>query len=335
MNNIIYKVNCSFCNNIMYRRKYDLKRVKHGSFCSPNCKKLYWKQNKLYKESKPYRIIKLSDGRIKYYTGKSWSYRTLCKCTQCGKDIYREKPLEKNFCSNECKYIYSDPIGSKILEQKDNNSFYYLLGLIATDGCITYPTEKSPKVSYNVYIALKKEDRGVLDKIHDQFGGQLYEKKLISWHINNKGFIEYLKSIGLTRKKSQTMNVDKFFKSLNEIQKRHFIRGCVDGDGSVCIMKGNQLCISLVSGSYNFMKTITDHFQDILKSNKSIHEVENKTKKSKWYQMMFSFNQSIKLGHYLYNNITDNDLFIKRKYGNYMSIITNPKHLERIKKVLK
>ena len=62
---------------------------------------------------------------------------------------------------------------------------------------------------------------------------------------------------------------------------------------------------------------------------------ENKTKKSKWYQMMFSFNQSIKLGHYLYNNITDNDLFIKRKYDNYMSIITNPKHLERIKKVLK
>lgn len=214
--------------------------------------------------------VHYKDG-IKIWTGTRWYYKRdkdyiKTNCYVCNKKLVRYKNNNKNnrfYCSFRCRNkgqtIINDPKGSRILENKCKN-FYYLIGFICADGCVT---KEITNTSY-VTISLNKKDRELLNKIQQKFGGRITESvkyNSVSWRIYNDSFVEYLIDNNITPRKSLTLNVNKFFNNLSTTKKWIFLRGVFDGDGGI-IIKNKKInrCI-ICSGSesfavllYNFLK---------------------------------------------------------------------------------
>ena len=342
-NNLYGKFNCCNCNKEIYRRCYDIKRIKHGSFCSSNCAKTYKQKNNLYKTYEIGKPYDLGDGRVRIFTGKSWSYKIKTHCNFCNKELYREaKSGTLNFCNDYCMRMCKDPKGTKIFETAKSNplDFAYLLGLIATDGCVIYPQEGKSAVSYNVNISLKMDDSDILKDIQNIFGGYLTESNLSIWTLYNKEFVLWLKEIGITRKKSLTIDINDYFDTLTEDEKKRFVLGCIDGDGSICVRKTKrkqdmyktEIVSNFYSGSFSFIKTIFDYMQTLIKSNRNIYTSNNKGK-TPTYNIGFSHRQTLIILNHLYS-IDKNDLFLKRKYEKYRNYVINESNKKSLLKNL-
>lgn len=245
------------------------------------------------------------------------------QCAYCRKPLKRTKyslarhPL--SFCNQECFVYYNEPKQAHLMEHIRNNNFYYLIGLILTDGCVIYP-ENNVKGSYTACIKLHKRDEQLIQSIYDMFGGYLsYENYSVCWRTGNKHFVNFLKSIGIVRRKTHCLDVTllkPWFDVLTDTQQQFFIRGCIDGDGG-CYLN---ICpsIMLCNASYEFIDMIHKHL-NIGKIN--IHTKEHQL------QYKSSIHATVPL-HYLnihgidtqkivqmYLNInTCNDLYMKRKY---------------------
>lgn len=327
----VLKLNCDNCNKTIFRRKADQKKTKNN-FCCAKCKTEFLSNNDLYKKYELGKEYQTKEkGIIRIWSGTSWIYKKEFNCSYCNAKILRENRKRQptyHFCNKDCEYKYNNPKSSKIMEKINDNNFYYLLGLIATDGCLTYPTENLLTSGYEIKISLKTEDEELLQRIYNIFGGYINNKIittvdnyfLCKWSMHNKEFIEYLKSIGITRNKSLTLNIDNWFNSLSEEHKRHFVRGCIDGDGSVCVNKKQKLTVNFTSGSLSFCKLISSYLQNIVKSEKQISIDKRGNNLS--YSIGFTHNQSIKICNELYNVFKD-DLYLSRKYENCKPFLNN------------
>ncbi len=102
----------------------------------------------------------------------------------------------------------------------------YILGLIWTDGCIL-------DNDYCVDITQHVKDKYILEKINTLIGSNRpirRDRNTSVFAINNKIIYEDLLSLGLIQRKSKTVDVPINLPS-NHIPS--FIRGVMDGDGSV------------------------------------------------------------------------------------------------------
>jgi len=225
-------------------------------------------------------FIKTKDG-YKKWNNKDWVYYIETTCDNCGKIIiitrgrkkgYKTNKRKHRFCPNNkhCMFEFyqkeKDIKAFDIMTKNKTPNFSYLLGLICTDGHIAWPgCTKSVKV-YMCIIELNKKDKLLLINIQKEFGGNLTEcKKSNSWRwsIHNKIFIEYLRDIvGLTNNKSHTLDIEKWFNTLDEDNKKHFIRGVIDGDG--CIHKTNQdyWTVSICTYSRKFQELLKSYFSN-------------------------------------------------------------------------
>jgi hypothetical protein len=247
----------------------------------------------------------------------------ITKCTNCGKEILRYKYKKgDSFCANPsyCRYEFMhkkrDPIGSNILNNKNLN-FYYLIGLICADGNISYPQiGDSRHKGYSCYININKKDEDLIFQIKKLFGGQYqYIKKdnTIRWNIQNKKFINYLKEIGLTNNKSSNLNIKKWFNKLNFKQKNAFIRGLVDGDGSIKIYKQKNRVFNICIGSPKLYDVVKTYFLSI--QPERIVESHLPTYSYIGYTSINMIDVLDKI-----YNVQKNHLFLKRKYNTYIQI---------------
>jgi hypothetical protein len=194
---------------------------------------------------------------IKKRSGKGYmEYFVETECSFCNKLILVNKSnirLNKiNVCNHDCKRLYhqrlKDPKSIEILNNKNNN-FYYLIGMICADGYISYPGYSKASNGYFVGIELHQHDIDILTNIHNIFGGKLIKLKkgnCYKWSMSNKEFVIYLQNIGLTHKKSHTIDIADWFKLLTIDQKWNFIRGVFDGDG--CISGNKKHWVSFICG---------------------------------------------------------------------------------------
>lgn len=119
------------------------------------------------------------------------------------------------------------PHQRKKLEFK-NKDLWYLVGLIATDGCLS-PDGRHVDITAKEYDFLDqiKKAYGFTNKI----GIKRNSSGQVSHHIqiSNIGFYEFLLALGLTPKKSLTLQgLD-----IPEECFHDFVRGVIDGDGSI------------------------------------------------------------------------------------------------------
>lgn len=154
-------------------------------------------------------------------------------------------------------------------------NFCYLVGLICTDGHIQWPGCTKSSHMYRCLISQHKKEQKLLENIQKCFGGKIYKltKSQMCWSIGGKEFTEYLRDIvGITNNKSLSLNVKKWFDELSEENKKHFIRGVLDGDGSIScipqkrILKSGTMQLYLtkhfcvVSGSQIFTEMLLQYF---------------------------------------------------------------------------
>lgn len=206
---------------------------------------------------------------------------------------------------NECKF------NANIFDSIDTEEKAYWLGFIFADGYIA--SKGKTKQHYNFELSLKGDDVNHLYKFQKfvecssekvkvsqvKCGDKLCTRCRIC--LTNKHFWETLNSYGCTPKKSLTLkfpNVD-IFKSKDLI--RHFIRGYVDGDGSIGLYKRPEFsCL----GTYDFLTSMLTYLEPRNLSENS---------KGNPNTLVFGFSGT-KATAYLYNLYYKSNIYLDRKF---------------------
>lgn len=133
--------------------------------------------------------------------------------------------------------------------------FAYAIGLLATDGNLSKDGRHINITSKNKgMISIFKKCPSIKNKIGRKCRGGSKEKKYFQVQFGDKNFYDFLMFLGLTPAKSKTIGSLK----IPAEYFADFLRGCVDGDGNICVTKHPesqypQLRIRLYSASPKFL----------------------------------------------------------------------------------
>lgn len=223
---------------------------------------------------------------------------------------------------------------------KTNNNFFkkwtpemsYVLGLIISDGCISHDR-----------IRIMNNDKILLEKTKEfmNIDNPIYfrtykSKNRVTSHgyvlqINNKKNISDLKLLGVTERKSKTINLPNIPKKYFS----YFLQGLIDGDGSVYQENYNvtvpinrikplkyktynytRLVISIYSASKIFLIGLRKF---IIQLGFKIHNISEMKKHqySSVYKLSSNTKQAEKIGSYIYKN----NLVESRKFNNFQTAL--------------
>jgi len=196
--------------------------------------------------------------------------------------------------------------------KKWSRNMAYILGFIVTDGCLVEHQNGCHALNItNKNKEILQKILKVLDSSHKigvKLRGGMPNLKYYQIQIRDKIIYSDLLKLGLTPRKSKTI------KMLNIPQKffADFVRGCFDGDGSVCYWKEPrwkntwQIRTTFTSGSKKFLialKRLLNKYAGLklgkIWSRKSGHELH------------YGIFDSLILSKYIYKNKPH--LYIKRK----------------------
>lgn len=188
----------------------------------------------------------------------------------------------------------------------------YLVGLIATDGNLS---------SDGRHVNLTSKDADLLEQIRDCFhlrvkvgkksrikGGDKIYSVL---QIGDIHFYKFLLAIGLTPNKSKTISQLNIPKELFS----DFLRGCIDGDGSITIAKHSeskhpQLRLRLCSASPAFLHWVKNEVHLHLSL---LGGWIQETRNSSISTLCYGKSDSIQILEFMYNS--QSTLFLQRKYS--------------------
>lgn len=216
------------------------------------------------------------------------------------------------------QYHMSDEIFAK------EELFYYFLGLVAADGSFV-----STRNEASVELCLKQGDKELLEKLRDRIspGRPIHIKPhrknpshtAVRLKFNDRRLMAMLKEHITTHDKSHTLTWPEH---IPDEHLRHFLRGYIDGDGTIGIALNRQTIkkgevryypvIRLrVLGTEAFLTGLTNaihHAQDIkpVKVHKKGHE--------QVYEIQYSGRHAKKVLDWLYNDAT---IFLARKRAVY------------------
>lgn len=191
--------------------------------------------------------------------------------------------------------------------EKWSNNMAYILGLWFADGHIRHRANSGGEFA----ITLHEDDKHVLEDIKKEMNSEhkIYyptkTSKCLRLSIYSSKITDNIEKLGGTTAKSLTVQ----FPEVPKKYMRHFIRGYFDGDGS--IRKEMQNTITFTCGSMPFLekldKILLDN--DIQKTN------FRADKRSNGCEIILSRKvEIIKLCHYMYDNLDESDIYMKRKY---------------------
>lgn len=192
-------------------------------------------------------------------------------------------------------------------ESIDSEEKAYYLGLITADGGITLDPkgERSPSVKVelidrDVLETLSKcTNTGANIKIVNRKGRNL----TYLWSVRSEKMAKDLKNLGVVPNKTNTMT--GINNNIREDLKRHYIRGLVDGDGSIYLSLGLKH-VSFTTKHWSFADEIQNAFKELTG--------KEDTKKISCYngvhKITYSGKDAIKLCEVLYE---DSKFYIKRK----------------------
>lgn len=157
-------------------------------------------------------------------------------------------------------------------EKLPKADLWYLVGLIASDGCLS-PDGR--------HIDITSQDKDYLESIRHQFELSVAVSQKLSGYTNrfgyriqfsSKSFYNFLSQIGLTPKKSKTIGA----LNIPKTHFCHFLRGVIDGDG--CIRNWihpqngiEQWIVKISSGSENFLKWLAQTIADLYQIYGALH----------------------------------------------------------------
>lgn len=186
----------------------------------------------------------------------------------------------------------------------------YVLGLIATDGCIS----KSGTVSLCINDKdLLEKVKLVMDSEH-KICQSKHQEGLYCFHFARPLIVKDLAGIGILPRKS--LNIK--FPAVPDAFLKDFIRGVFDGDGSVYFEKRSKrypLRTTFVSSSQEFIEKLEITLQQLGLPRRVIHK--QGTKNGTHFKIRYSHEDSGKLFKVMYYDVI-NGLFLERKYKKFL-----------------
>jgi len=189
--------------------------------------------------------------------------------------------------------------------KKWSSNMAYLLGFISTDGCIIEGTYEG--YSDSLKFGVRRSDVDILEKIKREFRSAHAISEVgnaVHLAIASQKMVNDLKALGILYRKSLREEV------LNVPQKyiQDFLRGIVDGDGSISISKEGYPNLSICGG-----KKIISFIRVYFLSKFNIFSKISRRKKSKNYLFYIAYrsNSAKTLIDYLYTNA---NLYLERKF---------------------
>ncbi|MFH1441198.1 MAG: LAGLIDADG family homing endonuclease [Candidatus Omnitrophota bacterium] len=154
-------------------------------------------------------------------------------------------------------------------------NLWYLVGLITSDGCLCKDKRHVDVTSKDKdFLQGIREQLGLISKVCVKNKGTL--KQAYRIQIANKGFYDFLLSVGLVQNKSLilgTLNVPRQFFI-------DFLRGMIDGDG--CIRRWihpsngrEQWSLRIYSGSKEFIEWLKETTEALLKIRGKLYKQSN------------------------------------------------------------
>ena len=209
----------------------------------------------------------------------------------------------------------------------------YLIGFFYADATLT---------DYVIMVRLSLKDKNHLEKIANILNKEVFFKdvknkkngktyKAVGFNICSKMSVDSLRKIGFVPNKTYQID-DVVFNNIPDNFKRHFIRGYLDGDGTIFFSKWkdknhdwntNPRCsVGFVSINKKLLQSINDFLtleldlsdEKELKSDK----FEDEDKNEKYWRLIYNGNRISKnILDFLYDNST---IYMDRKYDEYLKI---------------
>lgn len=188
----------------------------------------------------------------------------------------------------------------------------YIVGYIMADGNIAW--NPSPKKSYRALtITAAKKDRNHLEKIRKILQSTkklLYSSGTKSYRliVHNKTICQDLMKIGVIPRKS----LRNKFPMIPKKFLRHFIRGVIDGDGSVGFIdreRSPYFEIRVYFASENFCQDFVKHINNDIRVGTSPRKIGDNL-----WNARYTCQRGLNVAKWIYK---DTNLFLKRKFRQY------------------
>ena len=200
----------------------------------------------------------------------------------------------------------------------DTQEKAYIVGLLFSDGCIS-------ETNNAISISLKEEDKDILLKINKEIGSNRplmflnYNDKNKNWSnqyklvINSKHMVESLRKLGVFQNKSLKIEFPSW---VSDEYYFHFLRGYIDGDGSIFKTEKRMSFIATES----FCNSVSKYLYDNLSVHCSISVCHNKTDVPTRDLRISGAKQVKTVLDKIYENAS---IYLDRKYKIYESIYLN------------
>lgn len=192
---------------------------------------------------------------------------------------------------------------------------FYILGYISADGNISWNLKKG---YYSLTITASKKDKEHLEKVRNLLNSSkplLYSQSTKSYRliVNSKQICLDLMKFGILPKKSLTI----LFPDLPDKYLKDYIRGYVDGDGSLRYCnrpRSPYFELSICSGSMDFIKSLENKIFQKLKIKSKISKNKNNC-----FILRYSCQRGLVLARWIYENAS---LYLSRKFNNYQEALS-------------
>ena len=226
------------------------------------------------------------------------------------REIARRLGIGKTTINRWCKelglYYIKYTSNEKFFDKWNENSAY-ILGYIITDGNVYWKPKKS---KWSLTITAAEKDKFHLERMRKLLSSSkplLYSHKTKSYRLiaTNKKLCQNLMKHGVIPRKSLTVTFPKIPKNF----LRHFIRGVIDGDGSVRYFSRKispYFEINIYSGSRKFLEGLSKAIQKECGIFSKVRKIHKNA-----YILRYSCAKGKKLGDWIYRDV---DIFLKRKF---------------------
>ena len=217
---------------------------------------------------------------------------------------------------------WSTELGFRHIKHMVNEDFFdnwnedsaYILGYIFADGNISWNPEKGYQA---LTITAAEKDVKHLERVRKALSSTkplLYAEKTKSYRLiaNSKKLCQRLMSFGVMPRKSLIVKLPKIPKEYT----RHFIRGVIDGDGTVRYLnrkKSPYFEIQISSGSPEFLEKLAETVKKRVGIETKIRNVHGNT-----FLAQYTCSRGKKLADWIYK---DANLFIERKFEHYKTAL--------------
>lgn len=196
---------------------------------------------------------------ISQYVLNKLSLRVIGNQYNVDKRVIKQVLLENNIHirnASECQRKYK--LNEDFFNQ-ENNLMSYVLGFLASDGCVTDDNQ--------IIINLSQKDRNFLMQLNTLLGNEreikdysTNEGYLVSkLQFSSKKIADQLKRYNIVPRKTKIFS---FPKNLNSEYSIDFIRGYFDGDGSIYQNGYNSIGLSITSYKEDVLQDIQNIFKD-------------------------------------------------------------------------